>query len=434
MMNNKVFIGFSCLLGASFCDLALSFAHASTGRQARHETKASQPTSDRMRLRMPEPLYAEATSDSTESEMSLESQMYFDLLQDAIDRNSTEASGELLSMLTELRQSGAGDQEAVVNNLLAMGPDSRLPFWTVLRPLARFSRRTRLRSLRRTIDKITPASNSEDPSAEFKLQRRRRALVSLLRSLSAEGTMEESGRPAIVELEKKAILASKESSADLTTRRPEGLETPDYEVIASGNDSGTKLAKNVEIRRYQPYSVCSVSMGQPRPKDASKTDQKLGAPELKGASSFGALAGYLFGKNDQSTAMKMTTPVFTTPTSAEANNDDDDDENNRQMEFVLPSNYWGTGKLTAAPKPLEGSGVRLEEKASEERAVLMFGGYASKKETTKRQKQLLASLSKQPQWKVIENTQILAQYNDPFTVPWKRLNEVSVKVTMQEEN
>jgi hypothetical protein len=221
--------------------------------------------------------------------------------------------------------------------------------------------------------------------------------------------------PAIVSLERKAIQASKEDAESLRGRLPEGLETPNYEIIAN-RDSGRR---HVEIRHYEPYSVCAVAMNKPRPAESIKTDAKLQMPEMSGASSFGALAGYLFGKNDKSTAMKMTTPVFTSPGM---------DSDDRQMEFVLPSDFWGSGSLTTAPQPLSESGVTLQQKESEDRAVLMFGGYASKKEVQKRKKELKSALSRDPDWKATEEEATVAQYNDPFTVPWRRLNEVSVKV------
>jgi len=291
-----------------------------------------------------------------------------------------------------------------------------------------------MRSLRRTLNQVTPTPDADGrkDSVESQLQRRRRALVTLLRSLSAEGAETATKksmrrRPAIVSLERKAVQASKASASDLTSRRPEGLETPDYDVVLSGKDNDNRMAKNIEIRRYKPYSVCSVSMIKPRPVESAETDQKLGSPELGGASSFGALAGYLFGKNDQSTAMKMTTPVFTTnpgDVSGESN-----EQEERKMQFVLPSDYWGKENLTKAPMPLESSGVTLQERQSEDRAVLMFGGYASKKEAEKRKRELLSTLTKRDsKWKPIEDTLSLAQYNDPFTVPWRRLNEVSVEV------
>jgi len=396
--------------------------------------------------------------DDTTAINTSENNVFFDVLQDAINLNSTEASSVLLSKITEMRQSSGEytkeDQEDFLNNLLALGPDARLPIWSRIRPLARFSRRARMQSLRRTLNQITPVADtdSKKDSIDSQLQRRRRALVTLLRSLSAEGASSSSEneneegvtkkntnrRPSIVTLEKKAIEASKDSASDLMSRRPEGLETPDYEVIASGKDAdnNNRMARNVEIRRYKPYSVCVVSMAKPRPSESAKTDQKLGSPELGGASSFGALAGYLFGKNDQSTAMKMTTPVFFSTNSGEASSSTEtnktpveETEDDRQMEFVLPSNFWGTENMSKAPMPLEGSGVTLQERDGEDRAVLMFGGYASKKEAEKRKKELLSTLSKRDsKWKPIENTESVAQYNDPFTVPWRRLNEVSVKI------
>ncbi len=373
--------------------------------------------------------------DDTACDSSEKDTQYVDVLRDAIHLNSMEASSVLLSKISEMRQSSEytrEEQEEFLNSLLALGPDSQLPIWTKIRPLAKFSRRARMRSLRRTLDQITPDVDKKNDSVESQLQRRRRALVSLLNSLSNDEVNQENEgrRPAIVVLEKRAIQASKDSSSDLTSRRPEGLETPEYDIIASGKDANDRLAKNVEIRFYKPFSVCSVSMVKSR-SESSKTDQKLGAPELKGASSFGALAGYLFGKNDQSTAMKMTTPVFTTNPGEVSSEPNEQDE--QSMEFVLPSNYWGAENLSKAPKPLESSGVTLQERDSETRAVLMFSGYASKKEAEKRKKELLSTLSKpDSKWRPIEDSLTLAQYNDPFTVPWRRVNEVSVKVQDQE--
>ena len=429
-----------CFLASSWFKSTSAFVCASSGQESKRG-KVGDANRERAHPRVTQTINAAASSsslasaiDSTASAPS-ESDKYFDLLQDAIYLNPTEASSVILSKITERRQSGEytkEEQEEFLNNLLALGPDAQLPIWTIVRPLARFSRRARMRSLRRTLDQVTPDFDKNNDSVESQLQRRRRALVSLLNSLSSEAVDDDSEkksriRPAIVALERRAIQASKDSAADLTSRRPENLETPEYDVIASGKDTSNRMSKNIEIRSYKPYSVCTVSMVKPRPSTSAQTDQKLGAPELGGASSFGALAGYLFGKNDQSTAMKMTTPVFTTnPGEVSSEIDEQDD---RKMEFVLPSNYWGTENLSKAPMPLESSGVTLQERESETRAVLMFGGYASKKEAEERKKQLLSTLSKRDsKWRPIEDTLSLAQYNDPFTVPWRRLNEVSVKV------
>jgi len=337
------------------------------------------------------------------------------LLEDAIAFNSS-ASEELILNINKMRDDGTPRDtiDVFLNELLAKGPDQPLPFWTISKRMARISRRARMASLRRTLDVTTPPlteNESNVDNREQASQRRRRALFALLRSLGNESE-DGSKEPFIVRLEKRAIKAEKDDPANLRNRLPEGLETPEYDIIASAIKGG----KNVEIRRYKPYSVCAVSMNKPRPTDSSKTDAKVQMPEMSGAGSFGALAGYLFGKNEASTAMKMTTPVFTSPLN----------EGDRQMEFVLPSNYWAS--VSSAPKPFADSGVTLQEKKASERAVIMFGGYAAKKEVDRRKKELVAALLKDPEWRMADEEVTVAQYNDPFTVPWKRLNEVSVAV------
>lgn len=336
------------------------------------------------------------------------------LLHEAIAFNASAAT-DVLSEIGQMRERGT--VEEYLNGLLLSGPDSSHPFWTRSKRLARFSRRARMASLRRTLDRTTPPISDNESGNDDKdqyMQRRRRALVALLRSIANDTETDASSKvPFIVRIERRAIQAEKDDANDLRSRLPEGLETPQYDIIASSISGG----RNVEIRKYKQYSVCAVSMNKPRPMDSSKTDAKVQMPEMSGASSFGALAGYLFGKNEQSTAMKMTTPVFTSPLQ---------EEGDRQMEFVLPSNYWTS--VGSAPKPLQESGVTLQEKPPEDRAVIMFGGYASKKEVDRRKKELVAALSRDSEWKMLDQEVTVAQYNDPFTVPWKRLNEVSARV------
>ena len=115
----------------------------------------------------------------------------------------------------------------------------------------------------------------------------------------------------------------------------------------------------------------------------------------------------------------MTTPVLS-----------QGEGQDKTMSFVLPSDYWNESGLDKAPTPLEGSGVALQRLEGEERAAIMFGGFASKKETTSRKTYLLKSLEKDPSWMPATSDEevTLAQYNDPFTPPWKRRNEVSIKV------
>ena len=83
---------------------------------------------------------------------------------------------------------------------------------------------------------------------------------------------------------------------------PEGLQTPAYTVLK-------KIDTNFEIRRYEPYSVCVTDMAS----------SSL-SPTVSGGS-FRTLAKYLFGSNQASQPMAMTTPVII---------------ENQRMEFVLP--------------------------------------------------------------------------------------------------
>ena len=348
------------------------------------------------------------------------------LLDEAIGSNVTAAT-ILLSKINELR---GPDRDSFVSNLLAE-VDSPVPIWTGLRPLARFSRRARRASLRRVLDLSTPSVETQSEDDESDQRSRRRTLVIVLRSLAnmydndendsledgvvhVSDTKNKFGPATIVTLERAARREARASAKggtmvdDMANRLPRGLETPQYTVVAH--------RPQLEIRRYEPFSICSVAMNKPRTA-AEETDAKISNPQLQGASSFGALAGYLFGKNQQQTAMKMTTPVLSRG-----------DGEARQMSFVLPSTYWSTG-IDDAPVPLEGSGVVLERDDGGERAVVMFGGFAAKKDVEMRTKQLLEGLRRDTEWQVDpkDSTVSLAQYNDPFTPPWKRRNEVSIK-------
>jgi len=340
-----------------------------------------------------------------------------------------------------------------LDELLERGPDRPLPFWATSplwrRPLARFSQRARLASLRRVLELITPPPSSSDDneieSAEDTLRRRRRALLLVLRTLSQDDPAAETGAssepssrrrrqpPAIRQLEIRAAREQQQRSGgldDLLARRPAGLETPRYTVVDDQPATSKSRRRGgggyYEIRRYEPYSVATVSMEKLQQRDVDpQMDAAVREPAKGGFRAFGALAGYLFGKNQAATAMKMTTPVFSTDYNNEPNN------NNKRMSFVLPSTYWN--ETATAPQPLPGSGVELQRVDGEERAVLAFGGYVTSRSTREKEAWLRERLAKDPVWEMIgedrdDSLFQLAQYNDPFTPPWKRLNEVSVPV------
>lgn len=359
-----------------------------------------------------------------------EQERKLDLLDDAL-RSNPDSAADLLSQFNQLRGNGESlvQSEQFVSDLLDGLGDSdangSLPWWTKIRPLTRFSRRARLASFQRVLDMSTPSADeieSIDEDGDARERRRRRSFLVLIRALADSETEDEEeddsgtfkdilkrGRAASIAVLEKAArrdLRSTIKTDDMKKRTPPGLETPTYSVI--GQRAG------YEIRHYEPFSVCSVQMNRRRPTDASKTDAKISSPQLNGASSFGALAGYLFGKNQQSTSMKMTTPVLSEGVGDQ-----------KSMSFVLPSEFWEEGRLQLAPRPLEESGVQLQRNDGGDRAALMFGGFASKKDVEARKTQLLEGLSRDKEWMVDSGATItLAQYNDPFTPPWKRRNEV----------
>jgi len=346
------------------------------------------------------------------------------LLFDTILRGNSTAAGELVGTLMEVR--GTPRMDELLDDLL---PPESFPLWTRIPFAAKFSKRARQRDLKKVLDLSTPSVDNDtkeegdlDDDPESMKRRSRRALFILLRNLASNDDDDDSSSFRDASITRVKRIASKDakqqavSSADMLKRTPQGLETPQYEVLASRPNKG------IEVRRYDEFAVCSVTMGDLKSEsDETKTAQqaKLSNPQLSGATSFGALAGYLFGKNQEQKVMKMTTPVFSV-----GNGDA------RTMSFVLPSDYWqGDEAIGTAPKPLDGSAVKLTTDEGGVRAVLMFGGFGRKADVAVKSNQLLDVLSRDKEWEAVADQPVtLAQYNDPFTPPWKRRNEVSVPV------
>eukprot|EP00929_Paragymnodinium_shiwhaense_P049806 TRINITY_DN25116_c2_g1_i1.p1 TRINITY_DN25116_c2_g1~~TRINITY_DN25116_c2_g1_i1.p1 ORF type:complete len:213 (+),score=24.21 TRINITY_DN25116_c2_g1_i1:495-1133(+) len=194
---------------------------------------------------------------------------------------------------------------------------------------------------------------------------------------------------------RKATSSESITSMEQWKDRTPDLETPEYDVVYQDPEGV------FEIRQYSPYSVVQAEMES-------------------GNNSFFSLAGYIFGRtNAAEEKMKMTTPVQI-------------DKANSTMSFILPSRYWGDG-LQSAPNPKAGAGVWLEAREKEVTAVSIFGGYARAGEVSKRKEALLSQLRNTPGIDILDPDAVkLFQYNDPFTVPWKRRNELSVAVRLSQ--
>jgi hypothetical protein len=66
--------------------------------------------------------------------------------------------------------------------------------------------------------------------------------------------------------------------------------------------------------------------------------------------------------------------------------------------------------------------------------VTAFPGLGRKVDVADRSEKLREILKTDKEWKAVDSAPvILAQYNDPFTPPWKRRNEVSILVDSRQQ-
>jgi hypothetical protein len=342
------------------------------------------------------------------------------LLDDALKYNSKNSSSTLVTNLMSLRQqSDPMAAESYLDEILSIVDSSTNTVTLIPRFSTRLSQTSRLRSMSKVLDLSTPsadegesASNNASTDDEVAARRRRRrALGILLRTMANESSSSKmKGTTIIRRIQKMAQLDAKQATLldDMSNRLPSGLETPKYDVV-------TRRKAGYEIRNYEPYSVCTVEMKSSMKANDEKrktTDAKVSMPQLSGASSFGALAGYLFGKNSQETAMKMTTPVLTTNAGMDVADTTAVGET-KEMSFVLPSTYWNEDGTEKAPQPLDGSGVRLQRDEGGTRATLMFGGFSNKAEVQERKKQLISLLEGDTEYVMVDGAKTtLSQYND----------------------
>lgn len=179
---------------------------------------------------------------------------------------------------------------------------------------------------------------------------------------------------------------------------PEGLQSPEYSVLSSTRD--------YEIRKYQGYSVCRTSV------DDSEDVKAVNMMDpMVGGENFNELAGYIFGKNRENDELAMTVPVITQKNT---------------MEFVLADG------LTAdtAPAPLSNK-VSLADIPTQILAVRSFKGFATDGEV-RRQREALEDALLADSIEFDNLSLKVAQYNPPYTLPWLRRNEVSLKVAITE--
>lgn len=170
---------------------------------------------------------------------------------------------------------------------------------------------------------------------------------------------------------------------------PEGLAEPAYSVVES--------CDLYEIRDYDGYSVASTIM--PKGEDIAVA-----------GNAFNSLAGYLFGENQESKAMEMTTPVTTTSLG--------------EMRFYLAE--------PQIPLPMDNDDVEIIEIPPARLAVRKFTGFATDGEVARQKDTLLQALEMDgveldvPHGAIVPH--VVFQYNPPYTLPIVRRNEIAVPV------
>ena len=154
---------------------------------------------------------------------------------------------------------------------------------------------------------------------------------------------------------------------------------PSYEIVQ-------RFAVDVEIRQYQEQTWIST---------AHDTDD----------GSFPVLASYIFGRNKERRQVAMTAPVITA----------------ERMSFILPDDL----SLANAPAP-DGQAIDFDTVPARKLATLEFSWWSSPGRVESKTAELIAVL--QAHGVETRGSPFLMRYNDPWTPPFLRRNEVAIEI------
>ena len=198
------------------------------------------------------------------------------------------------------------------------------------------------------------------------------------------------------------------SHADPRHNVNQELEMPSYEVL--------KAKGQFEIRVYKPYVIAKVDVSGNFDEASSRGFRKL--------------AKYIFGGNESNTSISMTAPVSVKAKLTPQKTEEirylktfNSGSQRWQVTFSMPSKYT----LKTLPIPAD-QHIVLSQTSSEVRAVIVFSGRVTKK-SIERHERLLRNWLKE-EGVSAEGEPSIARYNDPFTFPWNRRNEIMVKVEL----
>ncbi|MBU3632449.1 heme-binding protein [Polynucleobacter sp. es-GGE-1] len=184
------------------------------------------------------------------------------------------------------------------------------------------------------------------------------------------------------------------------------IEEPKYSVL--------EKAPPFELRSYAPMILAEV--------------QVEGDLDEASGQGFRLIAAYIFGQNQVSEKIAMTTPVaveeqpaksakiaMTTPVNIESK------AGQWVVSFVMPSEYT----METLPKPLN-SKVQIRQIPAVKRAVITFSGFYNSQKVAERVLEL-------EEWMKTHNLSAngspkFARYNPPWTLPFMRRNEIMIDV------
>jgi hypothetical protein len=175
-----------------------------------------------------------------------------------------------------------------------------------------------------------------------------------------------------------------------------GTETPAYTVEAREGA--------VELRAYPPHLAAEVTV--------------QGSRDAAVGTGFRVLAAYIFGGNEAEAKVAMTTPVaqsekiaMTTPVAQSGAG------STWVVQFSMPSEFT----METLPRPKDPR-IRIVTNPAKRMVVLEFSGIPTTSALEARSAELRDWVAKRG-FAVEEPPQFLF-YDSPFTLPWKRRNEV----------
>jgi len=170
------------------------------------------------------------------------------------------------------------------------------------------------------------------------------------------------------------------------------IEEPNYQTLLN--------EPPFEHRRYSGFVVAETTLE--------------GSFDAASRTGFRRVAGYIFGdntvQNGGSKKIAMTAPVTVEPK-----------EGGWRLHFVMPS----AEKLESLPQP-NNSEVNLRRIGEHDVVAIQFSGWTTEAAIAEATAKL-KSWAQTKQLQIVGSPQV-ARYNDPFTLPWRRRNEILIEV------